>query len=177
MQKFSDLQLLAKVNDLAREIARDYLEVVGGALVDYLQKKLGEKDVDMYGASVEGQYPSRDTSSLQESIDFKTYARGGRVFMKFGSMDDVRLFGKDTNPTLYARILEYSMSRKLTHAAWEEAKQKGIVARALSKAKHERRGGAGEFIRVPGPAKREVGGRVKRDSAGRVDVTNVPLSD
>ncbi len=158
MAKFSELQLLARVNEVAREVARDYLDVVGETLVDYLQKRLGEKDVETDGRSHRGEYPSRETASLQESINYQTYVRGGKVFLKFGSMDDTRLYGRDANPTLYARVLQFEMGRKLTIDAWEECRRSGIVGRAISKAKHERRTGFGEFMRVPGPRKFDTGG-------------------
>lgn len=145
---------MAVFDEHARALAREYLEVVGETLVDYLQEKLGEKSSDTR-RSGPGEYPARDTSSLQESIDAQTYVRGGKVFLKFGALNDVRLFSREASPTLYARILEHAMARKLTRAAWEECRANGLVDEALRKAGHRRRyyaGSVGEFIRSPGPA-------------------------
>lgn len=118
---------------------RRYLNVVGPVMVTYIQNKL---DVPVVGhgqgaiRSSPGEYPRKETTSLQESIDYKVENRGGRVILIFGSLNDTRRNGKQANPTLYARYLTRKngrFGRIMARSAYFEALKTGALRKGLSR--------------------------------------------
>ncbi len=115
---------------------RKYAEVVGPIMVGYLQRKVGilvEGSGEHAIRSEMGEYPRKETGSLSASMDYRVENRGNRIVLIFGSLKNVRLGGKRTSPTVYARYLVRIFKRKLARSAWDDAKRTGALRKALNR--------------------------------------------
>lgn len=112
---------------LREKISRPYLSILPTSILGITETK---------DASIEGEYPRKRTGSLEESIDFQTYLRGEKVYLKYGSMHDTMLNGQTQRPTIYARVLEHGRQRRFARAIWDDPTTKRMITMALkSKAK------------------------------------------
>lgn len=146
-------KLKGKLRAYLLKDTRKYVEILGPIMVTYLKNKLG---VPVEGSGLnairshEGEYPRKETESLQESIDYKVEKRGNRIVLIFGSLNDTRQNGKKTNPTLYARYLAGRFKRKLARSAWDDAVRSGALRKALNRRRVPYRKDISASIMTPG---------------------------
>lgn len=115
---------------------RQYAEIVGGVMSGYLRKKLSVPVEVRDGKIVRsraGEYPRTETGSLAASVDFRVENRGRKIVLIFGILNNTRLSGQKTSPTVYARYLVRLFKRKMARDAWEDAKRTGALRKALNR--------------------------------------------
>ena len=129
-------KITAKAMPRMIKSTRRYATHVGKIVVAYLKRKVSIPVGPNGERSSRNEYPRKETGSLQASIDFEVDRVGNRIRLTFGAMNDVRLGGQNTSPTLYARYLTRPrLGRLFASYAWNKANQSkgGALRKALSR--------------------------------------------
>lgn len=122
--------------------------------------------------SVRGEFPRKETGSLQASLSFKVRVSGTNVYATVGFLRNVLMpyppghpghgkWQKSRPPSLYSMILEFRMARRLLIDAWRMANQSGVIRRAVEQKGFKYFPGTEKMIKFPSFMSRDAAGELQ----------------